>query len=243
MTIGGDCRLRSRRRRTALTWVMRSLVVAVGALMATSTFSQQESVVGTLHNLSISGPGEIRAVSETQVCKFCHVPHNAEVPAPLWGHALSSARYDLPELRASGTAQQTPQPDGSSRLCLSCHDGTIALGDIAGEPVPVQMTGASRLHPGNKGFIGTDLTGSHPVSFVVPDGDRIRDMTAESDMGLNSLAAIEADPEVRLDIDGKMQCTTCHDPHADRFYVEGRVPRFWVKSSVDEVCLTCHVPL
>ena len=101
------------------------------------------------------------------------------------------------------------------------------------------MTGVARLGPGRKGFLGTDLTGSHPISFRVPDGDYDLRET-DRDMTLRPLSVIRADRDVRLDAEGKMQCTTCHDPHADLYYVEGRVPRFWVKPSVEEVCLTCH---
>jgi hypothetical protein len=100
------------------------------------------------------------------------------------------------------------------------------------------MAGAVRLTSGRRGFIGTDLSGSHPISFRLAEVEQTP--PEESDMGLRALSAIEADPEVHLDAEGKMQCTTCHDPHSDRFYVEGQVPRFWVKPSVDEVCLTCH---
>lgn len=203
--------------------------------------AQNESVVSTVHNLSASGPGIIRSLSEAEVCKFCHVPHNAVVPVPLWGHALSTAQYDVPDLRASGRARApSPQPDGSSRLCLSCHDGTVALGDVAGERQPIPMSGGNRLAPGQKGFLGTDLSGSHPVSFVVPESSAFADEA--SDMGMRPLSAIRADQEVKLDTHGKLQCTTCHDPHSDRHYQPGRVPRFWVKPTVDEVCLTCHVP-
>jgi len=124
-------------------------------------------------------------------------------------------------------------------MCLSCHDGTIALGDVAREPQGIQMAGAQRLGPGHRGFLGTDLTGSHAISFVVPDGDPF-EAELSRDMGLKSLASIEADRDVKLDAQGKMQCTTCHDPHSDVNYVPGVVPRFWVKSSVSEVCFTCH---
>lgn len=213
----------------------------LAAWLATAAAAQQEGVASTLHNLSISGPGEIRSVSETEICKFCHIPHNAVVPQPLWGHALSRVgSYPVPDISAGRGRQPAPQPDGSSRLCLSCHDGTVALGDVAGEPRPIAMAGAQRLGPGRRGFLGTDLSGSHPISFVVPDGDSVS-IGGERDMGLRPLAAIRADREVRLDGEGKMQCTTCHDPHADRYHQPGRVPRFWVKPTVDEVCLTCHV--
>jgi len=215
--------------------------LASGLLSGNSPLvAQAESVIDTVHNLSVSGPGSIRAVSETEVCKFCHIPHNAMVPSPLWGHTLSGATYQVPEIKTTGASRGlAPQPDGSSRLCLSCHDGTVALGDVAGEPREIPMVGGGRLVAGQKGFLGTDLSGSHPISFVVPAGDAatVGDAT---DMGLRPLSMIAADGDVRLDAAGKIQCTTCHDPHSDRFYREGSVPRFWVKPSIDEVCLTCH---
>jgi hypothetical protein len=202
--------------------------------------AQSGGVESTVHNLSVTGPGEIRALDETEVCKFCHIPHNASAPSALWSRRLSSVDYQTPSIRTpQGDRITGPQPDGSSRLCLSCHDGTIALGEIAGEPRRIAMAGTPRLGPGRRGFLGTDLSGSHPISFVVPDGDYGTSDT-DRDMGLKSLNVIHASPEVRLDAEGKMQCTTCHDPHRDNYYRQGFVPRFWVLPTVEEVCLTCH---
>jgi predicted CXXCH cytochrome family protein len=176
-----------------------------------------DGVSSTLHNLSASGPGEVRAADETQVCKFCHVPHNPVAQSPLWGHALSTGvSYRTPRMRgASGELTSAPQPDGSSRLCLSCHDGTVALGDVAGEPGGIPMLGSQRLGPGRKGHLGTDLSGSHPVSFVVTGSAAAQ---GDRDMDLRPLSSVKSDPDVRLDGHGKMQCTTCHDPHEDRYH-------------------------
>jgi len=219
-------------------WIAAGLVLGLcgsgGAARA-----QQGDVASTVHNLSVSGPGEVRSLGETRICKFCHIPHSAVAPTALWSQRLSAATYQVPSIStARGIRIPASQPDGSSRLCLSCHDGTVALGEIAGAPRPSEMTGAQRLGPGRPGFVGTDLSGSHPVSFVVPDGDVIAD--DGGDIGLRPLATIRADRDVKLDDDGKMQCTTCHDPHSDQYYLEGEVPRFWVKPTVQEVCLTCH---
>lgn len=217
----------------------RLLVILCLACAGPAHAQGVESVVNTLHNLSVSGPGEIRATRETQVCKFCHVPHTAVVPEPLWGHRLSeTAAYAVPNVSDGGkTARPAPQPDGASRLCLSCHDGTVALGDM-GRHGKVTMTGAQRLSAGRPGFLGTDLSGSHPISIPMPSTDP--GVEDARDVGLRPASALAAEHEVRLDRNGKIQCTTCHDPHSDRNYVPGRVPRFWVKSTVDDVCLACH---
>ncbi len=209
------------------------------ATWAARLAAQPVGVSATVHNLSVSGPGAVKAEGETEVCKFCHVPHNPVQAVPLWGHALSGvANYDVPVLgRDRGQPQPAPQPDGASRLCLSCHDGTVALGDLGGAGRQVPMAGAQRLEKGRPGYLGTDLSGAHPVSFVVPDGDRD---DARGDMGLRPLASILSEGLVRLDREGKMQCTSCHDAHADRYYQAGQVPRFWVRPTVSEVCLACH---
>ena len=210
-------------------------------VLAGPALAQQSGVAATRHNLSVSGPGEIKAATETQICKFCHVPHSALVAEPLWGHALSKvSRYDVPVVRrAAGAVEAVPQPDGASRLCLSCHDGTVALGDLGGEGRQIEMAGAKRLDRGRRGFIGTDLSGSHPVSFLMPEAD-LKGRDSASDMGVRPRSLVVADGTVRLDAAGKMQCTTCHDPHSDRYYEAGRVPRFWVRPTVNEVCLACH---
>ena len=90
---------------------------------------KSNSVFHTKHNLSISGPGEIRSYTESRVCIFCHTSHNASVEGPLWNHETTSPSqfkaYDRPTMKG-----QAEQPSGATKLCLSCHDGTIAVGSL-----------------------------------------------------------------------------------------------------------------
>lgn len=233
---------RDRRAPLRVCWAgLAGLALAVAASAPLAGATDPAGVAATPHNLSVTGPGEVRSLTEPEICKFCHIPHNPVASKPLWGHALSRVgRYEVPRMRTGRSARgPAPQPDGASRLCLSCHDGTVALGEIAGERETIPMAGAERLGPGRPGYLGTDLSGSHPVSFVVPDGDQGAEETG-FDMGLRPLSSIQLDPDVHLDPQGKMQCTTCHDPHSDRYYRPGEVPRFWVKPTFEEVCLTCH---
>jgi hypothetical protein len=81
-----------------------------------------------------------------RVCVFCHTPHNAItdsslINAPLWNHELST--YSSYTVKSPGifndpdfghniylSAQPPNPPDGASKLCLSCHDGTVSVGAV-----------------------------------------------------------------------------------------------------------------
>ncbi|MEJ2545748.1 MAG: hypothetical protein P8Y99_16920, partial [Calditrichaceae bacterium] len=101
--------------------------------------STAQSVVDSRHNLSVSGPGTVKATNESEVCIFCHTPHNSSPRKPLWNKADPGVTYDL---YSSSTLDATPgQPDGFSLLCLSCHDGTIALGDVISRTDLIEIAG------------------------------------------------------------------------------------------------------
>ena len=181
------------------------------------------SVVDSKHNLSVSGPGTIKAVSEGEVCIFCHTPHRAESVGVLWNRADPTSVYTTYQ---SSTVQSTiGQPTGASRMCLSCHDGTIALGAVSSRAAEIQMT--QRFLDTGAGALTTDLSDDHPVSFVYD----------------SSLAA--ADPEYRdpslypdqiiLDRNNELQCTSCHDPHDDSL---GKFLR--MDNTASALCLNCH---
>ena len=113
---------------------MKKIPVILSVLLPAVAHANM-SIVNTLHDLSASGPGEVRALTEDRICVFCHTPHNATPFSPLWNKELKPMVYTLYE---SSTLSAVPtQPSGPSRLCLSCHDGTIALGDIVNPPAGV----------------------------------------------------------------------------------------------------------
>ena len=70
-----------------------------------------------------------------EICRICHSPHDHHVAAQnylnglLWNHAVTSATYTMYDNTWSGSLNgaQSPQPDGTAKLCLSCHDGTVAV--------------------------------------------------------------------------------------------------------------------
>jgi hypothetical protein len=221
----------------------RSRKIAAGALIVMAAAAAAfGGVADTVHNLSVTGPGAIKSPTETQICVFCHSPHNANPNAPLWNHSLSAvANYKMywsSTMKAYPSAGAAPQPDGASKLCLSCHDGTIALGAVGGRATPIVVSGGPTMPSTAPGYLGTDLSGSHPVSFVYDNALAVA-RNAAGGMPL-FLPSTRTDPDVKLDAQKKMQCTTCHDPHDDSNYRAGMVPHFYVKPTWSETCLSCH---
>ena len=180
------------------------------------------SIVYSKHNLSISSPGSVHASTETEICIFCHTPHFATGDGPLWNHEMSSAVY---QPYTSTTLKATVgQPTGSSRLCLSCHDGTVALGMVHSRSSTIPMNAATMP---TEASLGTDLRADHPVSFVYDNA------LAAADGNLRDPGTLP--PEVPLDRSGQMQCTSCHDPHNDQY------GNFLVlDNTASALCLSCH---
>ena len=202
----------------------------------------QSQIKNTLHNLSVSGPGQYKSLDETRICVFCHTPHSANPKQPLWNHQLSAVKnyrsYQSGTLDAGNIENLDGEIDGNSRLCLSCHDGTVALeATVAHGYKPPAGKKIGALPPTARGYLGTDLSGSHPISFMVTEALIARNNA--KDTMLNPLSAMQSDPQVHLDESRKMQCTTCHDAHNDRNYSSSGI-HFWAKPTFSDVCLVCH---
>jgi hypothetical protein len=197
------------------------------------------SITTTKHNLSVSGPGPLKAVAETQICIFCHTPHSAKADTPLWNRNFDSVSASYSPYTSSTLDASPGQPTGASKLCLSCHDGLLALGDLMSEGTPIAMVGGVTTMPtDSEGYVGEDLTGTHPVSFVFDDSLASTN-NAKGDSPLHTPSTI-TDSDVKLDTDSMVQCTSCHDPHNNDNYVENSVPPFWPKATYEGVCLVCH---
>jgi predicted CXXCH cytochrome family protein len=201
-------------------------IAAAGALLlAFAPALRADSIVNSKHNLSSAGPNPIRALNESEICIFCHTPHASSDVGVLWNRVDSDAVYD--PYRSSTTFAAIGQPTGASRLCLSCHDGTVALGALYNVGQEVEFEGGIRFLDPAHGSLETALTDDHPVSFVY-------------DAALAAANGELADPgtlpdEKMIDRAGQMQCTACHEPHDDRY---GHFLRF--DTAYGELCTLCH---
>ena len=200
------------------------LKITIFAIFSSTIAQAQSRVSDTTHNLSVSGPGQIRAGSEQEVCIFCHAPHNTSGKSPLWNRELRATNYDI--YQSSTLDAQPGQPTGSSKLCLSCHDGTIALGNVLSRADKISMLGGDYM-PAGLSHLGTNLSDDHPISFYYTTG------LAASDSQLLNPQSLP--PAIKLDATGQLQCTACHDPHNNTY------GKFMVTSNEYGVlCTGCH---
>jgi predicted CXXCH cytochrome family protein len=176
----------------------------------------------------LSTPTIVMALAHSDLfsCDGCHTPHNAEAlpGVPLWNGLETTVTFTTMYSSKSFEGTIDAQPTGDSRLCLGCHDGA--------NPDYSWM---------NPDFIfgASDLTSSHPISFVYDsalanlDGG-LKDPSEASTIGGTIL-------EDLLDPESKVQCSSCHDVHTSgvgdkllRGYNYGR-------QHGPELCRMCHI--
>ncbi|MEK6748037.1 MAG: cytochrome c3 family protein [Pseudomonadota bacterium] len=206
-------------------------------------------VLNTKHNFAAFftpklPTGAIRAVeasTQNETCVFCHTPHAATISAPaqLWNRGFSAATYTL---YSSGTMEAVLSATDlgvGSKMCLSCHDGTIALGkvnavngvaatsDITFKSGVTTMPDGSGANSGDTRNIGSDLRNDHPIaveySATVAGNDG--ELHAPGAMFYQALGTpvvgarnktvhtYPAAPLETVNAKDTLQCTTCHDPH------------------------------
>jgi predicted CXXCH cytochrome family protein len=199
-----------------------AILTAALALLAVAPVSLQAAtgISGTKHDLSTKGWGS------TSLCIFCHTAHNSDktvADAPLWNHKVTTASFTL---YASPTLQAAVgQPSSSSRLCLSCHDGTVAIDSFGGVTGTHPMTGTTNL-------LGTDLSNDHPISFTYD-----ATLAANNVGGLvvpASASKVDAAGTVPL-FAGKMECASCHQSHNN-----ANPPFLRIANTGSALCLKCH---
>jgi len=215
-------------RPIAPTGLIRSLFV----LLITAPVAADDTIVGSPHDLSMMSPNSIKAVSEDRVCIFCHVPHNAQPQAPAWNRFDPQTYYRV--YQSSTTDARIGQPSGPSKMCLSCHDGLMALGmvgsgaNLPGDPPPDHPIVMTRYFmPPGPSNLTNDLSDDHPIGF------RYDRALYRRDPEIRPPDAISR--EIPLGKHGEVHCTACHDPHNNRL---GNFLRITDRRSA--LCLTCH---
>jgi len=198
-----------------------------------------------------------------RMCIFCHAPHNAyrlstasgtglgpvADPAfdylPLWNHSLDGfttafTMYDN-GLGAPQTGSKALQaygemtPGNASLLCLSCHDGSIAVNSYGNSDQLSSSMSSGSTTITNRYRIGGDqyLGNHHPIGFNY-------DNVQAGDTEIRSADTVQLTPTtfVRDHLaNSQMECSTCHSVHNKGNSGEKLL---WRSDQNSELCLTCH---
>ena len=205
---------------------MRAVILTLTALwLCSGLAAADDRVVHSKHDLSMFGPGPVRAIAENQVCVFCHTPHNASPAAPLWNRYSPTTYYRIYRSRTMDARPDQPGP--ASKLCLSCHDGTIALGLTLDRPITDPIPMSHMYMPTGPTNLTTDLSDDHPIGLRYDRALSNRDPEIRSP----DLVA----HRIHLGERGELECTACHDPHNNEL---GNFLRITDREGA--LCVTCH---
>lgn len=232
--------------------LLATLVAVSAVAMAGSAFAA--SIVGTKHDLSFqnAAAGGYRQANSnsTQVCVFCHTPHNSAKTKALWNRkgatadnafATYTSGIMMEGSAADGWFQGTTKGQFSSKstslLCMTCHDGATTMGGATLNNQPYGITAAqSGTYNSGTGIISgpanlsTDLTNDHPVNI-----DYAKAVVTVNNARPGSLALTTAATGLPFQ-NGIMECSSCHNVH------DNAVAPF-LRGSLEgsALCLKCHL--
>ncbi|MGD0891760.1 MAG: cytochrome c3 family protein [Terracidiphilus sp.] len=206
-----------------------SLAMLFVLLAATPLAAQ---IVGDVLGMHSFGPGTKSPIvgARPDACAYCHAPHTGSVYG-LWNQKLTTQTYTLYSSDTEKNKGRQPILGSDSNKCLSCHDGTVGVGNTVAYG-QVTMTGS--MFPAD--IFGSNLQTSHPFSLVTPLKDNV-DLVASL---TRSHKTADTTGAVHL-VGGNVECTSCHNPHVQAKDLISQ--NFLAKdSSSGQLCLACHDP-
>ncbi|QWV92412.1 hypothetical protein KP004_14520 [Geomonas oryzisoli] len=242
--------------------------LAIGAAVAQGADSTGKGIVGSVHDLSGRGTGASGYnVSDPgqRICAFCHSPHHSantnleqsdtvanldgtaagttyNIYAPLWSRDMSNQKvpdaYVSQTFNPSSLGKPYDPLIGPSRLCLTCHDGTIALDSYYGNKsmVAVQTFDEFNGPEGGGGVksigIAADpkgLSNDHPIGMrysdflgakdendtpyeLMPTSTNFVD-TTNTKTAWTVQSVLYRDPMDSTNVKDFVTCASCHDVH------------------------------
>ena len=182
-----------------------------------------------------------------QICIVCHAPHNNSnlTGELLWNRALAGGPFTP---YTSPTLQGGSSVSGQSLLCLSCHDGIIALDSYGGGSADTTMIGGLDVNL----VVGPDMGTDHPigtdmaVAIAAGFDPTLAALTKPVTVGQGADSATGTIQTLLLSGTGTVECGSCHDPHNTlTIDVTPAAPDVSIRllkvSNVGSaLCLTCH---
>lgn len=263
------------RKTLGLATVVLVLALAGTAPLLAQSYTPGAGFTGSPHDFSGRAAGNAgNPTATTGGCTFCHTPHRALQQPLLWNHTLSTNTYswDAGAVTAGGTPYPTIDTTwkGPTKLCLSCHDGSVAIGDIAWFNKQTWVAAAA-LDP-TKHDVDVfniadpttgNMTGNHPVAFPYPYQQTTTNTYNGVTTGANVFTSdFNPDPTslgIRLFNDNAgnisagavpgstgIECTSCHGVHNERGLVfdqpllRGTLGGSGTGPGASYICQKCH---
>jgi predicted CXXCH cytochrome family protein len=191
-------------------------LTAIAGLFIAGTASAQ--IIDSVHDFRTE-------TGSTDICAFCHTPHAADAAvseAPLWDHALTSKTfttvYDSTTMDATMSGNTALW--GISRLCMSCHDGTVAVDSYGGVAGSNTMASVTAWQTVGANYRTADISQEHPIS--IPPTDTLVRNTPSN-------------PATKY-FGGNVECASCHDVHDQ----SGQSNLLVMDNAASAMCLSCH---
>ncbi len=207
------------------------LFLTMGLLLLSVTGSWAD-IAGSPHDFSTQG------WSGGKICAPCHTPHNADTGvsnAPLWNHAVTSASFTpyTSSTMDSDFSNAGDQPGGISKLCLSCHDGTVAIDSFGNTTGGTFIAGSAN--------VGTDLSDDHPISIYwnAPSGGPSHVTVSNCSTVCHQVhnpGYVRPIPFFGSTVNKTIECATCHDVHGKQPYAY----LLRLDNANSALCLVCH---
>jgi len=207
-------------------------------------------------------------------CTYCHTPHHALSTLLLWNQTLATDTFswDVPTT-TSGTKFPTFVGNtymGPTAKCLSCHDGSVAIGDFnfyqgGGEAFSAPNTDATSKISSTSGIsvgFGGNMKGNHPVAMPYPyeqvpntyntvttggGGTGFVPTEWVPDPTVNGIVLYNDDGSQHITagpVAGKsgIECTSCHDPHNGPLVVDIDLLLGQIAGTgTTYLCSKCHI--
>lgn len=262
--------------------MFKTLAVTAALLLPVAAMAAPGGgILGTDHDFASASSGALTtqtdgkgnfvgSANQVGLCSYCHTPHSALSTSLLWNHTLSANTFTWDDAKTTGGtsyASISATYKGPTIKCLSCHDGTVAIGDVSmyketkavyntykvgGDGMTTKVIGA-----------GGKLNGNHPVGMPYPFGQKTSTYNGTSTGGDVVLTEFAGNPttgstaKIKLFNDNGsgvitggakdgisgLECSSCHDPHnksaIDDFFLRGKVAGS--AASDGYICVQCHI--
>lgn len=201
-------------------------------------FASLANILGSKHDLSVGKGAALNYnfvyANNNHVCVYCHTPHDPGTSnggKPQWDRTFSAATFTLYNSPApEQAASQLTSTASYSLICLSCHDGTIAMDSLANmlnqpRTKDSNLRGYTASPAMQSTILGAEMSKDHPVG-VAYDNTTNPALNPENTIAVAGLKLF----------DGKVECPTCHDPHNNSNSAFTRVA-----NAQSGLCMTCHL--